>query len=218
LIVIQPMEDRNKLIVGGVYKLKWMDNPCRLISFNSFQVFYDEWRPHVNSWGFTSLKSKYYYSRTPAEFFMEGCKLLRTEPLTENEVKVHRPDLDMWIARSKNLWWPKHPYSSLIQCQEFLKKNSIAFSGESALDIPEIFLYPFGPKGGHKKGVRIGADNGRYFSGMELFFKAQKIQSEYIKSETPGIGIFRTGIEKGLPSFYIGHYYDLAGCIQYKKP
>jgi len=42
------------------------------------------------------------------------------------------------------------------------------------LKISEIVLYPFGPKGGHKKGVKITADNGEYFSEIELFYKAQK--------------------------------------------
>jgi hypothetical protein len=211
------VKDRNGLILGGVYKLKWANRPCRLVSFNSYQVFYDEWWPHINSWGITSLKIKHYYTRTPLELFTRGCELLRVEPLTDEEFKVHRPDLEMWVARSENSYWPKHHYSSLIECEEFLKKNYITFSNKNILDLPEIFLYPYGPNGGHKKGVKIAADNGNYFSEIELFFKAQKIQSKYIKFEKPGIGIFRTGIEKGLPSFYIGGYYDLAGCILYNK-
>ena len=83
------------------------------------------------------------------------------------------------------------------------------------LNIPEIFLVPFGLKGGLKKSVLIKALNGTDFSGVELLWHAQNAQSPYINGKSEiGIGLHRLGFEKGIPSFYIGGYYDNAGVLK----
>jgi len=121
------MDDGNKLIIGGVYKLKGANKPCRVISFNKIQVFYDEWWPHINSWGMTNLKIKHYYTRTSFKFFSEVCEFLKTEPLTDSEFKIHRPDLEMWFIRSEILCWTKCQYLSLIECKEYLRTTLYHF-------------------------------------------------------------------------------------------
>ena len=83
------------------------------------------------------------------------------------------------------------------------------------LKAAEVVLIPFGMKEGHKKSLRVSALNGSYFTGMELLRNAQNAQAPYVKSELSiGIGIHRLGFEKGIPSYYIGGYYDRGGFLK----
>jgi hypothetical protein len=51
-----------------------------------------------------------------------------------------------------------------------------------------------------------------------LIWNAQNLQAEHNHSDDgKGIGIFRNGFEKGMPSFYIGRFIDNAGLLETKS-
>ena len=73
----------------------------------------------------------------------------------------------------------------------------------------KIMLVPHGPKGGIKKSVLVeGKAN---LKASEIVRAAINIQKPIEGQENKGIGFFRLGFEKGLPSYYIGNYIDKAG-------
>jgi hypothetical protein len=81
--------------------------------------------------------------------------------------------------------------------------------------LADIILIPFGAKGGHKKSVKVKALNGSYFTGLELLWNAHNVQAPYINVKLEiGTGLHRLGFEKGIPSYYIGGYYDSAGFLK----
>jgi hypothetical protein len=73
------------------------------------------------------------------------------------------------------------------------------------LPATEVYLSPFGPKGATKSGVRVRADNGVAFTAEELVRKAAEIQAKTTTKETtlPGVGIYRLGLNRLVPSFWI---------------
>jgi len=210
------LENDIKLLEGGVYKTDWAEDLVRVIFFDNVQVFYEVWWEHCNDWSNRSnLNSKSYYYRTSFNHFVTTSVFLRTEPLTESEKKVHRPDLPFCIFRNTQLSWTDKVFSSIISYENYLSSKSINTKEIPGLNIPEIFLVPYGLKGEYKKSVLIKAMNGTNFSGIELLWHAQNAQAPYINGESEtGIGIYRLGFETGIPSFYIGGYYDSAGFLK----
>ncbi len=81
------------------------------------------------------------------------------------------------------------------------------------IEATEIILIPYGPKGGFQKGTIVKADNGKFFECVEAIWKAKQLQETVNENTSEGIGIYRLGFEKGLPSYYIGQYKDLAGLL-----
>ena len=47
-------------------------------------------------------------------------------------------------------------------------------------------------------------------SVLEIILKAKKIQEEVNENPSNGIGIYRLGIQRGIPTYYIGEYIDKA--------
>lgn len=78
----------------------------------------------------------------------------------------------------------------------------------------KLVLIPFGKKGGLQKGVIVEADNQRYFNYAELVLRAKEIQEKINNEVSKGIGIYRIGFEKAIPSYYIGEYIDAAGFLK----
>ncbi len=70
----------------------------------------------------------------------------------------------------------------------------------------QIVLVPSGKKGGLKKGIVISADNSLYFTMSELLWKAKEIQESLNEEKSEGIGIYRLGFEKRIPSYSIGEF------------
>jgi hypothetical protein len=89
------------------------------------------------------------------------------------------------------------------------------------LNASEIYLYPFGPKGGHKAGVRVQADNGTAFTIEELIWKAAAVQAPWIGEVVPvqGVGIYRSGLQRGIPAYYLwGHESRLHSHLRWREP
>ena len=142
----------SELLSGGVYKTELSPNPVRIIACDSNQVFYDTWWEHTNDWGYRdSLKRKVFFYRSSPDRFLTSSIFLRIEPLTDIEQKIYRPDLPFSVCRNTQLSWTDEMFSTLDEYKRYLSGRSINANDFTGLNISEIILVPFGPKGGHKK-------------------------------------------------------------------
>lgn len=193
-----------EFILGAVYQPDWHASPIRVIAFDSEEVMYDTWWPGQSKWGLSSLSGTVSYYRTSAKYFLEHANYLRTEEFSPKELEVHRPDLPFSFGQSLDLQWSD---SRLNEELEILNNIEAIQSLEMPhlLMAPKIYLSPFGPKGGVQTGVLIESENGVNFTATELLRHAFLIQRPLLRHPilTQGIVIYRSGIKRQLPSYYI---------------
>jgi hypothetical protein len=195
----------SNLHVGAVFQPEWDSRPIRVIAFDDEQVMYDCWWPHVPGWGIDSLNRAISYYRVPLSLLLNKSKYLRTDEYTEAEMSIHRPDLPFGFARFADLEWPTIPPAAK---EDFPGSTSfVAQVGTSMpiLDTAKLYLLPFGPKGSPKPGVVLESENPSGFTIDEILWHAARLQSPYLREikVTTGVGIYRSGIQRKLPSYYI---------------
>jgi hypothetical protein len=162
-----------------------------------------------NTWTFSgNFKRKGYFYRTPAKAFIKYTKKIDKLLLSNEELEVFRPDLPMRVLRTKNLNWNGFPVSDKGEFCDYINKNLDIGSQNQIIKSNKIVLVPSGRKGGLKKGVVISADNSSYFTPAELIWKAQGVQETQNREKSTGIGIYRLGFDKRIPSYSIGEYTD----------
>lgn len=201
------------LKVGGIYQTTWDASPWRVIGFDAMEVFYDCLWSHNQQWSFASnLKKKCFFYRMSSSLFSGNSHLLEILEISPEERNVFQPNLPLRLGRIKSFQWSSFPYESFGQFLE--DANGIHDWALETVECARLVLIPSGPKGGLKKGVVVEARNGQAFSATELIWKAYQIQDGVNCSENGGIGIYRLGFQHGLPSYYIGEYYDQAGILK----
>jgi hypothetical protein len=185
--------------LGNVYQMESQPNPVRVVAFDDHVVLYDTWWPHKGAWAMAKLVGAFTYYRMTRTHFERHSRLLRTDSLSELELSVHRPDLPFAFVQSTALSWYE-PWS-----EGDLVANCSSPPGAPLLNAPTVFLVPFGPRNSVKPPVQIHAENGRFFTGVELLRAAQAEQAPFVGEVrlTKGVGIYRSGIKKRLPSFYL---------------
>lgn len=190
--------------LGAVYKPNWDDRLIRVLAFDENTVIYDCWVPHKNEWSLTSLKGTVFYYRLARPRIISDAAYIRTEPLSKEELDIHRPDIPLSFLQAGSVQWSELQLNDIDTAAARLA----AIDPRLALQVinaPAIFLLPFGKKGRVLPGVKINAKNGATFSAAELLFYAGQIQQPSLSGDSiaNGIGIYRAGIQKCLPSFYI---------------
>lgn len=198
-----------KLKIGEIYQTEWDERPFRVIGYDDIEVFYDCLWPHNNSWIFSgNLKKRCYFYRASAPLFIAHSKPIDYIPITEEEQKAFRPDLPIRVCRRKEFSWNNF---AVLTFDEF---NKQADNLTDAIQTDKLVLLPYGNKGGVKKGTIVTADNTKFFESSELIWKARELQEAVNNQISNGIGIYRLGFEKGLPSYYIGDYIDRSGLLK----
>ena len=188
--------DASNIEPGAVFRFPHDDRPNRVLLHHDDVVMYDGWLPHRDGWGLADLEAikrqRIVYYVTTVSTLQEKATYLRVDPLSADERAVHRPDLPFAALQDTAITW-------------FVGSHRAAVRARSGLDASPIYLLPFGPGGGTKTGLRIVADNGSSFSVDELFRKAQAAQSRHLGDAMPvaGVGIYRSGLQRGLPAFYL---------------
>jgi hypothetical protein len=181
--------------------------PFRVLAHDSGVVMYDAWWPHLDNWGLANLgeakKRRINYYVVTASTLVEKAAFIRSEPLTDAEVSFHRPDLPFAAVQCQALSWPAEASRSAAA----LARNwrCAGCSEAQPLVASEVYLFPFGPKGGERAGVRIKADNGTSLSSDELAWKASVAQAPFIRAgaQVQGVGIYRSGLNQGIPAYYL---------------
>lgn len=82
-----------------------------------------------------------------------------------------------------------------------------------ALSTPKVVLKPFGPKGNTRQGSVVEAQKGPGFSALEILWLAHNLQAQYVKDWENGVGIYRSGFQRGMPSYYLWGVNDRAGNV-----
>lgn len=204
----------DKLKLGEIYKTEWDERPYRVIGFDEVEVFYDCLLPHNNSWTFSgNFKKKCYFYRTSTPLFIAKSTLIDSTPLTIEEQKTFRPDLPIRIAKTKEFNWNEFEMGNYNKFIEQTKKLSDKSILDQKIPTDKIVLIPFDNNGRLKKGTIVTSDNPNYFTCAELIWKAKELQESVNNQISKGIGLYRIGFEYGLPSYYIGEYFDKAGLI-----
>ncbi len=181
---------------GDVLKVEWDERPIRVIMADPIEVFYDLFWPEGIGWGLARARTAIYY-RTTTEFLSKNATKIRSEPLTRKEVTRHRPDLPMRLLRSDKASWFDDVFPSEIVANVSINANQLA-------------LIPFGAKGASLKPRKVYSSNGCFFSGVELLAAARDAQNATC-SDVSGIGLYRSGISGGIPSYYLWGAIDRAG-------
>ena len=206
---------QDKLKIGGVYKTSWSDSPYRVIGLDDIEIFYDRLWPHNNSWTFSGhFKRKCYFYRTSAALFLQQSQFIEDMPLTEEEQLSFRPDLPIRLVRTKELSWNNFSEQGFREFRLEITKYKDKSFLDQKLPTGSIVLIPYGNNGGKKRGTIVVADNQEYFDVIELIWKAKMLQEAVNNKTSNGIGLYRIGFEKRLPSYYIGEYFERAGLMK----
>jgi hypothetical protein len=193
-----------------VFRWSHDDRPMRVLLHDRDVVMYDAWWPHLGAWGLADLRRirrrriAYYVALTST--LAERASYVRLDPLTDEEVAIHRPDLPFAVGQCAGISWPSEIPRTAGELAEDWRAAGCA--DVAVLRAPEVYLYPFGPDGGvwNVAGARVRAADGAAFTAEELLFEAATMQAPFIDDAAPiqGIGIYRDGLFRGIPSYYIG--------------
>ncbi|MEL0457606.1 hypothetical protein WJN01_15300 [Flavobacteriaceae bacterium SZ-1-7] len=190
--------------LGDIYKTEFDERPLRIIGFDDYEVFYDcLWSE--NNWTFSNnfgVKTIFY--RMSTEIFKTKSELIENLSLTEKESQYFRPDLPMRFGRTKNVSWNSFHSDEI--------KNLKSDFENRKFNATKIVLVPYGPKGGFKKGEILEFKS--ELSEFDIILRAKEIQESVNDQKSNGIGFYRLGYEKGLPTYAIGEYFDRAGIIK----
>ena len=204
-----------ELEIGGIYLTEWDERSYRIIGLDEIEVFYDCLWSHDNSWAFSgNFRKKCYFYRTASPLFAKKSNRQDIQTMTNEEQRFFRPDLLMRIGRIKDLNWNGFAQKNFQDFRDYIHLNVSSEILNQKLDIEEIIVLPSGPKGGFKKGEKLTANNNEFFTVSELLWKSKAIQEAVNSERSNGVGLYRIGFEKGLPSYYIGEYIDKAGLLK----
>jgi hypothetical protein len=201
--------------IGGVYTKKVilpdgevMIQDVRIFCYDKFEILmdvhvYDKW------WLFDKLNRTCGFARARTGHARTTYQLKYQMPLSYLEKSIIRPDLPLRLARIKDLSWSMDIFEDQNALRQFLKANYPAVL-EEVVQAECIVLEPLTKNNFTKGCTTITADNGIFFTTIEIITKANAIRAAINNSISSGIGIYRSGIKSKLPTYYIGEYIDLA--------
>jgi hypothetical protein len=202
--------DHGRIELGAVYRWSHDDRLMRVLMHDDSVVMYDAWWEHLGNWGLADLqqvkKKRIHYYVTTVGTVLEKAAYVRTEPLSGDEITLHRPDLPFSFAQCAAVSWPAEIPGAAAQMAARVRAAGCRDARDGAtLGAAEAYLFPFGPKGGQKAGVRVRADNKAAFTAEEILWKAAAVQAPHIGDEAAvqGMGIYRLGLQRGVPGFYL---------------
>lgn len=191
---------------GGIIMIK------RILSLDSVQVFSDYKDTPESTWLYDKgFRATQYFTRTPISIFEKYGRLIGHEEVPKQVLDVIRPDLPLAILRTRDISWTDSCFDDLNALNRYISADKDAGWHKATVNTPHLYLEPITVKETPKPAVLIEADNGRFFTAAELVWKAKEIRDTVNKTTSDGIGIFRSGVRKKLPMYYIGSYCDLAG-------
>jgi hypothetical protein len=189
------------LELGGIYQPDWDERPFRIIGMDEHEVFYDCQWEHDGRWTFSgNFNRTCIFYRMPTPLFAKRSQRIGDLPFTQEELKAFRPDLPLRLGRSIELCW-NMPWN-----KEAIEQSDMSHS----ISADAVILSPYGSKGGQKGGVIVRSVGGGLRVGA-LMLEAKRIQESANIQTSNGVGLYRLGWQKRLPSYYIGEYMGRAG-------
>ena len=179
---------------------------------DEYEILNDEFL-NGGKWSMIPYTKSSYFSRSSRSTFELTAELQENKPLTKEEIEIIHPYLPIRFGRINDISWGDTSFQSI----ESIKGLFFRFELENYLDeiyeTSNMYLSAIGKNGRSKTSVLIEASNKKHFTCAEILYKANIIQTKANPDQSRGIGIYRLGLKKKLPVFYIGEYYDLAKII-----
>lgn len=182
--------------IGDILAVSWDKRPIRVIQTDAAETFYDCMMDEVGWLMARSRTAIYYRMSTP--LLESTASFVEAMPLSSKEKAKFRPDLPMRLFRHRDADW-----SDALP-------RLFALVDDYRLPANEIAIIPFGAKGGSSKPVKICNGSGEslsLWSIVEAAHSAQQAKSP----DVHGIGLYRSGIVGGVPSYYLWGSIDRAG-------
>lgn len=196
--------------VGAVFRWPHDDRPMRSLMCDGEVVMYDAWWPHLQAWGMADVnevrRKRIDYYAAPVSVLSEKATYVRMDPLTEEEIRMHQPELPLSLAGCSGVDWPERAPASMQGFAELVSfGDCLSKVGEIVVAAPELCLYPFASRGGQKKAVRVKAGDGVAFTLKELLWRAAAAQAPFVEGALPvhGVGLYRSGLHRGIPAYYL---------------
>lgn len=176
---------------GDILSVKWDERPMRVIQSDPIETFYDCKFEHVG-WNMARARTSIFY-RIVTRLFTTGAELIERRPFSRKEWNKFRPDLPMRLIQNAEVEWT----DSL--------EALLALSGDEVLATERIVIIPFGPKGGSLKPVHLeaSAEAASALSLADIVEVAHSSQSDHFP-DVKGVGLYRSGLVGGIPSYYLG--------------
>ncbi len=196
----------NLVHVGAVFALGHWKRLIRIVAADEKEVMYDSWCEETEAWKMQKLRRTVWYLRMPVSILLRDAVFVRTDAYSEAEKLIHRPDLPFSFAQSTLVEWAAGPPGSFIQFARGLSRQDASLDlNVPSLAASALYLSPFGPGGAVKAGSLLHAADGGRFSVPELLWHAAGLQAPHIGKARviSGVGIYRAGVERKLPAYYI---------------
>ena len=195
-----------KIKIGNIYNLIHSNQTIKVIGVDDYEILYDFFWSHNNSWAFSSnLKKKGFFYRMNKDKFLQSVEKIKYEELSLDQINILRPDLPIRIGRVAGISWRNNVFNSK---DVFEKTTKIDY--DSTINCNKIWLYPLSLNNKPLKPKLIEAKSKKLTLG-EILLCASEIRKTSNNEDSNGIGIYRLGINKKSPSYYIGEYVDLMG-------
>jgi hypothetical protein len=163
---------------------------------DAIETFYDAEMDEVG-WVMAKARTATYY-RTSTQNLKETASIALPPPFSLKEEKKFRPDLPMRLFRHHDADWSDE--SQILT----------ALEGDVSIPSQEVVIIPFGSKGGATKPVKVRACDGVSLSLREIIEAAHSAQQSKC-ADVKGVGLYRSGIVGGVPSYYLWGAIDRAG-------
>ena len=190
----------------------------KIICFDNYEVFDNGKKIEDNSWYLDEKKVKTaIFSRFSLSNFECWATKIGYESYSDERLTTLRPDLIMRIGRVRELSWGDDVFKNEESIKIYINKYAKPSVRDKKLKAHHVYLEGYNKNEMPQKPVLITANNGCFFTLPELLYQANIIQmnikmNKGFKSE--GIGIYRSGIKNGIPSYYIWSFYDLANNLR----
>lgn len=181
---------------GDVLRVEWSKGPIRIMMGDEIEVFYEAFFPEVG-WNLARARTSTYY-RVATPILRSRGHHIRTEPLTDDELARHRPDLPLRLLRTEGAHWGRP------------LPNWPAVDIDFEIASRRLAIVPFGSKGAPRKAIVVKAANAHSLTAGELLVAAHRIQTVECP-EVNGVGMYRSGLSGGIPSYYLWGAVDRAG-------
>lgn len=132
------------------------------------------------------------------DYLKETSRIVRSQSLSSKELVTLRPDLPMRFFRHSAADWSDS------------EADLVKLEPDAGFQARQLAIIPFGAKGGALKVHRITDDGG--LTLRHIVEEARRVQQAAC-AEVSGVGMYRSGIVGGQPSYYLWGAVDRAGHV-----
>jgi hypothetical protein len=202
--------EKADLVIGGIYNVLLPNlQRVRIIGIGEHHVLYDPFLDHLGKWAIADFpKRGAAYCRTYLGIFLRNAEFVGALPLTKEQHAFLRPDLPYNPIGINSVDWSAILLKDSQELKAILDECDINPSS-ILITTKSLAIHPFGSKGritSDKPMIFETSDEGG-FSAIELLASMVTVQRHsYVSDIRKGIGLYRSGHYKGVPSYFNEEY------------